>query len=60
MFDVLILAPGGGWGTDTTGPATTVTRRAHHLKTSTRGRPILRIIDRSTGRRRRDLEAGTR
>lgn len=51
MYDVLRLAPGGGWATDTTGPLTYCRARVHHLNTSTRGRrQITRIINRATGR----------
>lgn len=51
MFDLLVLATGGGWATDTTGPRTRVEQRRHDLAASTRGRrQIVRMVDRRTGR----------
>jgi len=50
MCDVLILAPGGGWATDTTGSPARCLQRVRDLAASTRGRKqITRIIDRRTG-----------
>lgn len=53
MFDVLVLRPGGGWATDTTGPLTLCRNRVHWLReVSTRGRrQVTHIIDRRTGRK---------
>lgn len=49
MYELRVLAPGGGWATDTTGPLTVVRRRWHWLKASTRGRTVIRVFDRRTG-----------
>lgn len=50
MYDVCVLAPGGSWATDTTGPLPHCRARLHWIRTSTRGRrQITRIIDRRTG-----------
>lgn len=45
MYDVMVLRPGGAWTPDTTGSLHTVTRRAHQLRTTNRGRPRFRIYD---------------
>lgn len=51
MYDVLTLAVGGGWATDTTGTLTRCQTRRHDLASSNRGRrQIVRVIDRRTGR----------
>jgi hypothetical protein len=51
MYDVLVLAPGGGWATDQTGPLTYCRTRIHDLAAATRGRrQITRLVDRRTGR----------
>lgn len=51
MYDVLRLAPGGGWATDTTGPLTLCRTRLRDLAASNRGRrQITRLVDRRTGR----------
>jgi len=50
MYDVIVLAPGGGWTTDTTGPLTRCRQRVRDLAQSNRGRrQITRITHRPTG-----------
>jgi len=51
MYDVLVLAPGGGWATDTTGTLSRCRLRCRDLAASNRGRrQIVRIRDRRTGK----------
>lgn len=46
MFDVLVLCPGGGWATDTTGPLSRCLGRRRDLAASNRGRrQIVRVLD---------------
>ena len=50
MYDVLVLRPGGGYATDTTGSLSRCLERVHDLKQSTRGRrQVTRVINRATG-----------
>ena len=52
MYDVMVLRPGGGYATDTTGPLSRCVRRVHDLAQSNRGRKaIAHIVDRRTGRK---------
>lgn len=50
MYDVMVLRPGGGWATDTTGTLQRCADRSQWLKASNRKRVVHRVIDSRTGR----------